>query len=102
MNPSDPQNQMSALLRSWSVAPARDPSFRPAVLARIQQRARTTWTEYVRAHGVSWSAAALVAIAASGYAGHAVAQARIEEKREQMIVSYLGNLDPRVLAKLRH
>ncbi len=102
MNPSDPQNRLSATLSSWRVTPPRDPNFRPDVLARIQRRARATWMEYVRSHGVSWSAAALVAIAASGWAGHAAAQARIEEQREQMVVSYLGNLDPRVLAKLRH
>lgn len=102
MNPPDPQDCLSATLRSWQVAPPRDPNFRPAVLARIQSEARATWSDYVRAHGLSWTAAALVAVAASGWAGHAVAQARLEEKREQMVVSYLGNLDPRVLAKVRH
>lgn len=102
MIPSDPNQRLSATLGSWRVIPPRDPNFRPAVVKRIQQRARATWTEYVRAHGAVWSAAALVAISAAGWTGHAIAQARIQESREQMVVSYLGNLDPRVLAKLRH
>ncbi len=102
MNPSDPQNPLSAALRSWQVNPPRDPTFRPAVLDRIQRRARASWVDYVRSHGVSWFAAAVVAIGTSGWAGHTAAQTRMKEKREQMVVSYLGNLDPRVLAKLRH
>lgn len=102
MSPSDPPDRLSATLRSWQVNPPRDPHLRPAVLARLQSQARASWSEYVRAHGLSWTTAALLAVAASGWAGHAAAQARLEEKREQMVVSYLGNLDPRVLAKQRH
>jgi len=102
MIPSDPHQRLSATLGSWRMTPPRDSNFRPAVLERIQQRARATWTEYVRSHGFSWSAAALVAITAAGWTGHAVAQARLQESREQMVVSYLGKLDPRVLAKLRN
>lgn len=102
MNPSDPNERLSAALASWRVTPPRDPNFRPAVLERIRQTARVTWSDYVRAHLVGWSTAALVAIAAAGWAGRAVAQARMENHREQMVVSYLGNLDPRVMAKLRN
>jgi hypothetical protein len=29
------------------------------------------------------------------------ARAKLDSSREQMVVSYLGNLDPRVMAKLR-
>jgi hypothetical protein len=39
---------------------------------------------------------------AAGWAGHSVAQAKLEESREKMIVSYLVNLDPRVMAQQRH
>jgi hypothetical protein len=102
MNSSDPNERLSATLASWRVTPPRDPHFRPAVLERIRQTARDTWSGYVRAHLVGWSAAALVAIAAAGWTGRAVAQAKMENHREQMVVAYLGNLDPRVLAKLRN
>jgi hypothetical protein len=100
MNPFDPNDRLSATLSSWRVTPPRDPNFRPAVFDRIRQNARNTWSAYVRSHLVGWSAVALVAIAAAGWSGHSIAQGRIEDSREQMVVSYLGNLDPRVMAKL--
>lgn len=101
MNPSDPNDRLRAALGTWRLAPPPNPDFRPAVWGRIQRRAQETWASYVRTHLVGWSVAAMFAIAAAGWTGHAVAQARIEDGREQMVVSYLGNLDPRVMAKLR-
>jgi hypothetical protein len=102
MDSSDPDDRLSSALGSWRVTPPRDPNFRPAVLERIRQRAHHTWSAYIRSHLVGWSAAALVAIGAAALTGHAVAQAKIKNDREQMVVSYLGNLDPRVMAKLRN
>jgi hypothetical protein len=57
---------------------------------------------HLRAHRVSWSAAAFLAIVAAGWIGHAFAQARLDEHREQMVVEYLSDLDPRVMAKARN
>lgn len=101
MNPPDPDDRLSATLASWRVNPARNPHFRPAVLACVRKTARDTWAGYVRGHLAAWSVAALVALAAAGWTGHAFAQAEMEINRERMAVTYLGSLDPRVLAKSR-
>jgi hypothetical protein len=101
MHPTDPPDSLSRTLAEWRVIPKADPHFRAEVWQRIQRRSRETWVAYLRAHGVSWSVAGALAVAAAGWTGHSVAQAKLENGREKMVVSYLGNLDPRVMAKLR-
>lgn len=101
MNPSDP-NDLSRKLADWQVNPKADPNFRPAVWQRIQQRSRDTWGSYVQGHLAGWAVAALVAVVGATFTGHALAQSKIEAEREEMAVSYLVNLDPRVLANLRN
>jgi hypothetical protein len=101
MSPTNPRDSLSQTLTSWRIKPPSDPNFRPAIWARIQRRAGDTWTGYLRAHLAGWSAVALVAVGVAGWTGHAAAQAKLESNREQMVVSYLGELDPRVMAKLR-
>jgi anti-sigma factor RsiW len=101
MHPTDANDRLSATLQSWRVNPPRDPNFRPAVMERIRRNARETWPGYVRSHLLGWSAAAVLAAIAAGWTGHAAARAKIDDHRDQMVVSYLGNLDPRVMAKLR-
>lgn len=102
MKPSDPDTSLSRTLAGWRVTPESDPQFRPAVWQRIQTRARQTWATYVRDHLVGWSVAASLAVLAAGWAGHSVAQSKLEAGRDKMVVSYLGELDPRVMAKLPH
>jgi hypothetical protein len=46
--------------------------------------------------------AAGLAMLVAGWTGRSIAQAKLEAGREQMAVSYLIDLDPRVLAKLPH
>lgn len=87
-------------LEEWRLNPPGDPEFRPAVWRRIQKRARETWTAYVRAHLVGWAVAGVMLTAGAGWTGHTFAQARLEAAREKMVVAYLAELDPRVLAKL--
>lgn len=82
------------------MAPQPDPAFRTQVWARLQRGLRPTWAGYVRTHLAGWAFAGVLAMAAAGWTGHEAAQARLEAQRERMVVSYLGNLDPRVLAKL--
>lgn len=101
MNPTDPKDPLARDLAAWRVTPPGDPNFRPAVWQRIQRRSRETWAAYVRSHLIGWSLAAAVAVAAAGWTGHSVARAKLDSSREEMVVSYLGNLDPRVLAKHR-
>lgn len=100
MNPSDPHPSVSQTLAEWRLSPTTDPQFRPAVWQRIQRRSGETWTGYVRAHLIGWSVAGGLAVVAAGWTGHSLAQANLNTEREQMAVSYLGNLDPRVLAKI--
>ncbi|MEY4202260.1 MAG: hypothetical protein RLZZ265_4000 [Verrucomicrobiota bacterium] len=101
MNPSPPNDPFSRTLADWRVSPKSDPNFRPAVWQRIGQRSRETWAAYVRAHLAAWTVAGAVALVAASWTGHLFARAKLDSSREQMVVSYLGNLDPRVMAKLR-
>ena len=101
MNRSDSNDPLARTLADWQVRPKTDPNFRPAVWQRIRQHSRETWANYVRAHLIGWSVTAGLAIAVAGWAGHSAAHAKLEESRDQMVVSYLGKLDPRVMAKLR-
>lgn len=100
MNHRDTPERLTALLADWRVAPRPDPAFRTQVWARLHRNARTTWAAYVRTHLAGWALAGTLAVVAAGWTGHQAAQARLEAQREKMVVSYLGNLDPRVMAKL--
>ncbi len=101
MNTSDPNDPLSRTLAAWRVAPPPDPNFRAAAWRRIARANRDTWAAYLRAHVAGWSAAAALAVVAASWAGHAAAQAKLDADRERMVVSYLGAIDPRVMAKLR-
>jgi hypothetical protein len=98
MNPSEPNDPLSRMLASWRVTPRRAPGFRPAVWERIRERSRETWAHYVRGHLVGWGVAAVVAVAAAGWTGHSLASTKLAAERDQMVSSYLGELDPRVIA----
>lgn len=103
MNLPESKDPLSDTLQAWRVTPRSSPNFRPAVWARIQRerRAGETWAAYMRTHLVGWTVGATLVVVAAGWSGHWAARAKIEAGREQMVVSYLGNLDPRVMAKLR-
>lgn len=101
MDSPPPPDSLSRTLSSWRVQPPRDPQFRPAVWRRIARRSRETWADYVAAHRLAWSVAALAAIGAAGWSGHAAAQARQSADRDALVTAYLIELDPRVQAALR-
>lgn len=101
MNPSSPPDPLSRALGAWRVDPPADPAFRPAVWRRLGALRRDDWRGYLRAHLAAWCVVALVATAAAGWAGRSVAHAELAAERERMIFSYLGDLDPRVLALSR-
>lgn len=92
---------LSSVLAEWRLTPKSNPRFRPAVWQRIQARARESWANYVRAHAVGWSVAAVVVVAAGSWTGHAAVRAKLDAERDAMVVAYLSELDPRVQARLR-
>jgi len=96
-----PRDSLSEVLQSWRVKPLADPDFRAAVWRRIGRPADVSWPAYLRAHTTAWSLAAVLALGVAGFAGHAMAQARIQADREAIVVSYLVELDPRVQAVLK-
>ncbi len=100
MNSSD-RNDLSRTLADWRVNPTADSNFRPAVWQRIQQRTYNTWAAYMQARLAGWSIAAVIVVGGATFTGHSLAQAKIDQERDQMVVSYLGNLDPRVMAEVR-
>jgi hypothetical protein len=101
MHTPDPNDSLSRTLASWRVAPPPDPYFRPAVWQRLNLRARESWAAYLRAHLIGWSVAAGLTVVVAGWTGRTLARARLDAARDQMVVSYLGAIDPRVMAKLR-
>lgn len=101
MHSNTPHDPLSNTLQRWRVQPPRNRNFRDAVWQRIDRQARLTWSAYLRGHLVGWSVTAMLALVAAGWGGHAMAQARLDADRDEMVVSYLSGLDPRVLAKLR-
>lgn len=96
------ETKLNETLAAWRVTPARAANFRPQVWARIRRAGQESWTTYVRGHLAGWVAGAAVAVAVAGWTGHTMARAKMEAGREQMVVTYLSELDPRVLAKLEH
>lgn len=94
-------DNLTELLRSWRVKLPADPDFRTAVWRRIGRQGEATWPAYLRAHTAAWSVAAVLAIGVAGFAGRALAQARIQADRDAIVVAYLTELDPRVQALLK-
>lgn len=101
MPSNTPQDPLSDALQHWRVHPPRNRNFRNVVWQRIDRESRNSWSNYIRHHLVGWSVTAMMAVAAAGWGGHAMAQARLEADRNAMVDSYLSGLDPRVLAKFR-
>lgn len=101
MNPSDQNDPLARTLAAWRIAPPPDPNFRPGVWQRIKQRSAETWVAYLRTHFVAWSVAAGLAFVVAGWTGRTLAQTKLDDSRDRMVVSYLGELDPRVMASLR-
>jgi hypothetical protein len=92
---------LAKVLQRWRVAPPADPEFRTGVWRRIGSQTRETWPAYLRAHLALWALVALVTVGSAAYAGHAAARARAHAEREEMVVTYLIDLDPRVQAVLK-
>lgn len=103
MTPPEPNDDddLTRLLATWQISPPGDPQFRPAVWARLRKLSPATWAAYLRRHGVAWSVTVAFAMVTAGWAGRSVAQAKMESRREQMVMSYLGEIDPRALANQR-
>ena len=102
MNSSESDPPLSRRLAEWRVIPEADPNFRPAVWQRIRAQTHETWTAYVRTHLLGWSVAGALAVVVAGWTGHSVARAKLDASREKMVVSYLVELDPRVMARAPH
>lgn len=101
MNTAPDHDPLAGPLAAWRIDPPADPNFRPAVWRRLDRIRRQSWTAYLRSHLAAWSLVAVLAVCAAGWAGRSAAQAELAADRERMIFSYLGDLDPRVLAVTR-
>ncbi len=95
------RDKLSETLQEWRVKPPSDPGFRAAVWQRIGRQVEASWPSYLRAHTAAWSVAAVLTFGVAGFAGRAIAQARVQADREAMVVSYLVELDPRAQAVLK-
>ena len=100
MSSASPDDSLSRTLADWRVEPSANPNFRPAVWARIRDRSRETWTTYVRSHLAAWGVATACVVALSSWAGLTAGKAKLEAARDEMVVAYLVELDPRVQARL--
>lgn len=102
MKSTSPHDPLSRTLAEWQVSPPANPGFRPGVWQRLAHVRNASWSGHLRAHLAAWCVVALMATAGAGWAGRAAAQAQLDAERERMVFSYLGELDPRVLAQLQH
>ena len=100
MMPPDPDGDLSRRLQAWRISPPVDPQFRPAIWERLRRQAPVTWTGYLHQHRATWAVTVALAVIAAGWVGRSAAHAKIEQRREQMVVNYLGAIDPRVIANL--
>lgn len=100
MNAPESNDPLSRTLATWQVSPPTQPGFRPAVWQRLQRRQDESWPAYLRAHRRSLLLAGACVVALSGVTGRGLAEARLAADRERMVVSYLVELDPRVMAGL--
>lgn len=101
MNSPPNPDPLSRTLAEWRVDPPAEPGFRPAVWQRLARIRHESWSGYLRAHLAVWCVTALLASVAAGWVGRSAAHAQLAADRERMVFSYLGELDPRVLAQVR-
>ena len=94
---------LSKLLAAWKVHPTTDPNFCSSVYRKIEynttSREGTSLRDYLRPHRAAWAAATLVLLLASTWTGHALADHKARKVRDAMVVAYLSDLDPRIVAE---
>ena len=95
------RNSLAAVLRGWRVSPPPDPNFRHNVWQRLNAQIPASWPAYLRGHAVAWMLVTVLTVSAAALTGQAAAKARVRADREQMTVTYLVDLDPRVQAMLK-
>lgn len=96
MDPSQPNDPLSPILRQWSVTPPANPQFRTAVWARIDAARRpSTWAKFARAHPAIVSGMLVAAIAAGAWSGRTEARDRTEADRTAIATAYVHGLDAR-------
>lgn len=100
MSSTSPGDSLSRTLADWRVEPSANPNFRPAVWTRIRDRSHQTWGAYVRSHLAAWGVAAACIVTLSGWAGSTAGKAKLDAARDEMVIAYLVELDPRVQARL--
>jgi hypothetical protein len=95
-------DSLSKVLQIWRVSPPPDPDFRAAVWQRVEETRRApTWPVFVRTRATALTAAAIVTVAVSGWAGHSVARNHVQADRNTLAANYLASLDARVKAGLQ-
>lgn len=99
-SPEPNDDDLSRLLASWKISPGPDPHFRPAVWKGVRRDSPPSWAAYLRRHGTAWSITLALAMGLAGWVGRSAAEAKLESRRDQMVVSYLGEIDPRVMTHL--
>ena len=86
-------------LRRWRVAPPADAGFRPAVWSRIEavrRAASENWFHYFRRHAAAWSLVAVCAAGVAGLLGREAGERRATADHEQILGTYLAQIDARV------
>ena len=87
---------LARVLKSWSVAPAADPSFRAKVWRRVESgEGKTTLGAYLRANARLVILALILAIALGGFGGWAEAEKRADSDRTDLAAIYVHGLDAR-------
>jgi len=98
MNDPERDAALDRDLASWRLNPPRNPGFRAAVHARLEDPAAETWTHFLRRHAAAVGTAGLLALLAGSWIGWEGAVARADADRAALVRSYVQSLDARAMA----
>lgn len=96
MSDQPTHDPLSRELRTWRVAPRRNPNFRTETWARIEAHRRDLelgWGTYLRRHGAAWLTVFLFVAIGAGWGGHAVGAHRNNDAREAILTTYVAAID---------
>jgi hypothetical protein len=97
MTPDSQDTALRNLLKEHGHVPVvRNPAFRAAVWARIEQRREVpaTWRAWVRLHLAGFAMAALASVTVAAALGGWAGKARETALRETMLTRYVVSIDP--------
>jgi hypothetical protein len=96
MKPTQTDERLPDLLRTWQVNPARAADFSTGVWRQIDaRRNHQSWAAFARSHPAALAALILIATIAGGWGGMESARSRVEHQSSAMADAYVQGMDAR-------